>query len=186
MSFLKTIQEFALPLETSEFYRNISIFLGFLVLITGGIMYYHHTETAALRSSLQKMYKTQQEAKIILEKQKVVIKQREDINTVLEEDKSFKLKSFFDEIVSRNGLSSYQIKEAEVSDDILQKLYTEIKINVQFRGISTKQLCELLQALEQKARVYTKELTIIKKNDSLDVTLTIATLKSAISSSKKG
>lgn len=186
MSFLKTIQEFALPLETSEFYRNIGIFLGLLVLITGGIMYYHHTETVALRNSLQKMYKTQQEAKIILEKQKMVTKQREDINTVLEEDKNFKLQSFFDEIVSRNGLSSYQVKEAEVSNDILQKLYTEIKINVQFRGISTKQLCELLQALEQKARVYTKELTINKKNDSLDATLTIATLKSAISSSKKG
>jgi hypothetical protein len=147
MSFLKTIQEFALPLETSEFYRNIGIFLGFLVLITGSIMYYHHTETTTLRNSLQKMYKTQQEAKIILEKQKAVTKQREDVNTVLEEDKNFKLKSFFDEITGRLGLSSYQVKEAEVSDDILQKLYTEIKINVQFKAISTKQLCELLQAL---------------------------------------
>jgi hypothetical protein len=186
MNFLKTIQEFALPFETSEFYRNISLFLGFLVLVTGGIMYYHHTETTALRISLQKIYKTQQEAKTILEKQKVVTKQREEVNTVLEEDKNFKLKSFFDEITGRLGLSSYQVKEAEVSDDILQKLYTEIKINVQFKGISTKQLCELLQAIEQKARVYTKELTINKKNDSLDVTLTIATLKSAISSSKKG
>jgi hypothetical protein len=186
MSLLRTIQEFALPLETSEFYRNIGIFLGCLILVTGGIMYYHHTETTALRISLQKIYKTQQEAKIILEKQKVVTKQREEINTVLEEDKNFKLKNFFDEMVSRLNLSSYQVKEAEVSDDILQKLYTEIKINVQFRGLSTKQLCELLQAIEQKARVYTKELTIIKKNDSLDVTLTIATLKSAISTTKKG
>ncbi len=186
MNFLKTIQEFALPLETSEFYRNIGIFLGCLVLLTGGIMYYHHAETAALRMSLQKIHKSQQEAKIILEKQKIVTKQREEVNTVLEEDKNFKLKSFFDEVVGRLGLSSYQSKEAEVSDDILQKLYTEIKINVQFKGISTKQLCELLQAIEQKARVYTKELTITKKNDSLDVMLTIATLKSAINTGKKG
>lgn len=184
MSFLHKLQEFALPVETSEFYRNIGIFLGALVLITGGIIYYHHTETAALRSTLQRVYKTQQEAKVILERLKVVTKRKEEVDSVLEEDKNFKLKSFFDDEVAKLHLTQYQTKDAEVSDEILQKIYTEIKIIAQFRGISTKQLCELLQAIEQKNRVYTKELTVIKRNDSLDVTLTIATLKSTIS--KKG
>ncbi len=184
MSFLTRLQEIALPLERSEFYRNLAIYLGSLALLTTGIIYYHHSKTGELRGSLQKMYKTQQEAKVILERLKVVNKQSEDINTLLDEDKNFKLKSFFDDSVSKNGLTNYQTKEAEVSEDILQKLYTEIKINAQFRGISTKQLCEFLQTIEQKTRIYTKELSISKKNNSLDVTLTIATLKSH--ASKKG
>lgn len=184
MSFLSRLQEIALPLESSEFYRNLAFFLGTLTLLTVGIMYYHHSKTSELRSALQKMYKTQQEAKVILERLKLVNKQSEDINTVLEEDKNFKIKSFYDDLVAKNGLTSYQGKEAEVSEDILQKLYTEIKLTAQLRGISTKQLCELLQAIEQKTRIYTKELSITKRSDSLDIILTIATLKPH--ASKKG
>jgi len=185
MNFFDRLKEFALPLETSEFYRNLGIFLGSLVLITGGIMYYHHSATSELRSSLQRIHKTQQEAKQILERLKAVKKRQEEVDTVLEEDKNFKLKSFYDETIQRLNLSSYKVKEAEVSEDVLQKTYTEIKISTQLRGVSTKQLCELLQALEQKTRVYTKELTILKKNDSLDVTLTIATLLKS-QTAKKG
>ncbi len=184
MSLLSRLQEVALPLERSEFYRNIALFLGALTLMTLGIMYYNYSKTTELRASLQKMYKSQQEAKAILDRFKIVKKQRDDINTLLEEDKGFKLKSYFDDVVAKKGLSSYQIREAEVSEDLLQKLYTEIKIIAQFRGISTKQLCELLQAIEEKTRVYTKELSINKKNNSLDVVLTIATLKSY--ANKKG
>lgn len=178
MSFLSQLQDIALPLERSEFYRNTAIFLGALALLTSGIIYYHHSKTSELRQSLQKMYKTQQEAKILLERLKLVQKQSDDINTLLEEDKGFKIKNYFDEVVNRNNLSSKQIKEAEVSENILQKLYTEVQLIAQFRGISTRQLCELLQAIEQKTRIYTKELSINKKNGSLDVVLTIATLKS--------
>jgi len=185
MSFFEKFQEFALPVETSEFYRNVGIFLGALTLITGSIMYYHHSATSELRSSLQRMHKTQQEAKQILERLKAVSKRQEEVDAVLEEDKNFKLKSFYDDVIQRLGLSPNQVKEADVNDDVLQKMYTEIKVNAQLRGISTKQLCELLQSLEQKARVYVKDLTIVKKNDSLDVTLTIATLlKSQVT--KKG
>ena len=184
MTFLERLQEFALPLETSEFYRNIAIFLGSIVLLTTGIMYYHHSKTAELRSTLQKTYKIQQEAKGILERLKNVEKQSEEVNSLLEEDKNFRLKSYFDDTVAQTGLARYQRKDGDVSEDVLQKLYTEIKITTQFQGISTKQLCELLKAIEQKARVYTKEISIVKKNNSLDVSLTVATLKSHVS--KKG
>lgn len=184
MSLLSRLQQVALPLERSEFYRNIGLFLGSLTLITTGIIYFNHSKTKDLRASLQRMYKSQQEAKTILDRFKIVKKQRDDINTLLEEDKNFKLKSYFDDVVAKIGLTSQQVREAEVSEDLLQKLYTEIKIIAQFRGISTKQLCELLQAIEEKTRVYTKELSISKKNNSLDVVLTIATLKSY--ANKKG
>lgn len=181
MTFLEKLQQITLPLEASEFYRNLAIYLGSLLFIMGSIMYYHHSKTSELRMSLQKMYKNQQEAKVILERVKVVQKQSDEVNSLLDEDKNFRLKNYFDEVVSKVNLTKYQIKDAEISEEILQKLYTEIKINAQFNGITTKQLCELLQAIEQKQRVYTKELSIIQKNGSLLVTVTIATLKSHIS-----
>ncbi len=184
MTFLEKLQKLALPLESSEFYRNTAIFLGAITLIASGIMYYHHSKTNALRSTLQKTYKLQQEAKEILERLKNVEKQSEEVNSLLEEDKNFRLKNYFDDTVSQLGLARYQKKDAEVNEDVLQKLYTEIKLTTQFQGISTKQLCELLKAIEQKSRIYTKEISIVKKNNSLDVSLTIATLKSHVS--KKG
>ncbi len=181
MSLLEKIQQIALPLEASEFYRNLIIYLVAISAAMGGIMYYHHSKTSELRTSLQKMYKNQQEAKIILERLKVVQKQSDEVNSLLEEDKNFKLKNYFDEIVQKAGLSKLQAKEAEVSEEILQKLYTEIKINAQFNGMTTKQMCELLQAIEQKQRVYIKELSITQKNNALIIAITVATLKSHVS-----
>lgn len=181
MTFLEKIQKIALPIESSEFYKNIAIYLSVLIFTMAGIIYYHHSKTTELRMALQKIYANQEEAKIILERSKVVQKQSDAVNSLLDEDKNFRLKNYFDEVVSKVNLTKYQVKEAEISEEILQKLYTEIKINVQFNGISTKQLCELLQSIEQKQRVYTKELSIIQKNGSLLVTVTIATLKSNMS-----
>ena len=106
MIFLNRLKELALPLETSEFYRNLAIFLGSLILITVGIIYYHHSATSELRSSLQRIHKTQQEARQILERLKVVKKRQEEVDTVLEEDRNFKLKNFYDETIQRLNLFS--------------------------------------------------------------------------------
>jgi ribosomal protein S17E len=55
-----------------------------------------------------------------------------------------------------------------------------VLLNAKFDTMNMRQLCELLDAVEQNKRIYTKELEIIKSKkvpNTIDVNLTIATLQ---------
>jgi len=178
MEFLEKIQTTLLRFEKREFYRNIGIYFGIVLALIFGLMYYYFSNVLYLKKELKKTKIKREEVQLILRKLKNVTKQSQEVNAVLLEDKDFKIKKFFDDIIEQQNIKSKQKREAEVSEEVLYKRYTEIKLTAQFRQMNTKLLCDLLNAIEQKARVYTKELSITKaKGASLDVSLTIATLK---------
>jgi hypothetical protein len=178
MTLLEKARNLIGSLDTNEFYRNAAIFIGINVLLMLGIVWFYYSRTTSLQGSLREIYKKEYEAKGLLERLKEVKKQSEEVNTLLEQDKNFKIKNFFDDTVKKLNLSANQRGDAKVSAEaVLRKRYTEVTIQAQLQRINTKQLCDLLQAIEQKARIYTKELTITKmKGATLAVTLTIATL----------
>ena len=165
-------------MKKKEFYKNVGTYFGVMLALTFGLIYYYYAKTSELKATLKKVNRSRQDVQVILQKYKAVKKQSEEVNAMLAEEKNFKIKNFFDSIVQQHQLKNKQKKEAEVSEELLYKRYTEIKLAAQFRQISTQQLCEFLNSIEQKARVYTKELIVTKtKGASLDVSLTIATLK---------
>lgn len=178
MDFLQKIQAKLVSFERNEFYKNVGAYFGIVFLLMLGITYYYFSKTSELQSSLKKINRNRERVRLILQEHKAVQKQRTEVNTMLNEEKNFKIKNFFDGIVQQHQLKLQQTKETEISEEVLQKKYTEVKLTAQFKQISTQQLCELLNSVEQKARVYTKELTITKtRGASLDVLLTIATLR---------
>lgn len=178
MEVLQKLQEALLGFEKKEFYKYIGIYFGVIGVLTLGLVYFYYTHVISLQSKLKRVNRSRQEVALLLEKYKYAQKQKAEVDALLNEEKSFKIKDFFDKVVQQHRLTGKQKKEAEPSDEVLHKKYTEYKLTAQFRQISTKQLCELLNSIEQKARVYTKELTITKtRGASLDVSLTIATLK---------
>lgn len=178
MTLLEKTRGLISSFDSNEFYRNAAIFIGINVFLMLGIMWFYYSRTTSLQGSLKEIYKKEYEANGLLDRLKEVKKRSEAVNTLLEQDKTFKIKNFFDDTIKKLNLSTNQRGEAKVSEEtVLKKRYTEVTIQAQLQRINTKQLCELLQAIEQKARIYTKELTIVKmKGATLAVTLTIATL----------
>lgn len=185
MELLQKIQETFLSFEKKEFYKNTGIFFGIIFAVIGSLLYFHYSKTASLMLELKKVNRSRTDAQIVLEKYQRVKKQSEEVNSMLNEEKNFKIKNFFDGVVAQQKLKSNLKNEADLSDKTLYKRYIEVQLTAQFKQISTKQLCELLNTIEEKNRVYTKELIITKtKGASLDVTLTIATLKPQTDGSK--
>lgn len=178
MTFSQRVKTFITSLDSNEFYRNAAVFIGINVLLMSGVMWYYFSKTHALQSSLREIYKKDADSKELLNRLKEVKQQSEEVNTLLEQEKNFKIKNFFDDTVRKLNLSSFQKGEAKVSEEsVLGKRYTEVTLQVMFQRINTKQLCDVLQAIEQKARIYTKDLTVTKmKGAALSVTLTFATL----------
>lgn len=177
MTLLQKIRGRFTSFDTSEFYRNSGIFIGVMILIATGSMWFYFTRVRHLQGALKEIYKQEQEAKDLLERLKNVQKQSEEINALLEEDKNFRIKNFFDDCLRRLQLSGNLRGEARTAEEVLKKRYTEVTLQATLQRINTQQLCELLQLIEQKGRIYTKELVIMTMpNSSIGVTLTIATL----------
>lgn len=178
MELLKQLQNKIINFERKEFYQYTGIIFGTLSLITAGLIYYYFSKTTELQATLKKLNKNRQEVQQLLQEYKFVEKQKEAVNEMLDEERNFKLKSFFDTLTMQFNIRNQQQKEAEVTEELLHKQYTEIRLVAQFRQITMQQLCDLLNGIEQKQRVYTKELVITKtKGAALDVILTIATIK---------
>ena len=177
MTLLQKIRMRLSSFDKNEFYRNSTLFIGLMVLVATCSMWFYFTKIRRLQGSLREIYKQEREAKELLERLKNVKKQSEDINALLEKDKNFRIKNFFEDCLKRLRLSENLKGEARTTEEILKKRYTEVTLQATLQRINTQQLCELLQILEQKGRIYTKELVIVKMaGSSIGVTLTIATL----------
>lgn len=178
MSLLQKIRTLASSFESHEFYKVIGVIVGINIILMSSIIWYYFSKTHSLQNSLREIYKKEVEAKGLLERLKDVKKQSEEVNSLLEQEKNFKIKNFFDDMVKKLNLNSNQKGDAKISEEsVLNKRYTEVTLQAQFQRLDMKQLCELLQMIEQKERIYTKELIINKVGgSSLFATLTFATL----------
>ncbi len=181
MNMLEKITHFLLTREQEDFYKYVGGYLIGLFLVCSVIIGYYISAASGLKSTLNSLYKTQQESKLLLEKVKVIEKQKESVDKLLDTEKNFKIKNYFDELIKNLNLTSFQRKEAEVTEEeILKDQYSEIKLSAQLYGISMKQLCQVLETLEKKERLYTKDLSITKgRGPTIDVSITIGTLKQA-------
>ena len=179
MNIIEKATHFLLSKEQEDFYKYIGGYLIGLFCACLIIVVYYFSAASSLKNTLNSLYKTQQESKILLDKVRIVEKQKERVNKLLDAEKSFKIKNYFEEVIKTLNLTSYQRKEAEVTEEeVLKNQYSEIKLSANLTGISTKQLCQMLETLEKKERIYTKNLMITKgRGPTIDATITIGTLK---------
>ncbi len=185
MNIFQKIHAYLFSLDTRDFYKNIGVFLGGNLLACCFIGYLFLSTMSSLQDSLKDTYKKEQEAKVLLDRLTKVKKQSEDINSILEQEPTFRIKNFYNDTIKTLNLESKQKREADVSEEeVLKGRYTEVRLSSFLGGIDTHQLCNLLQALEQKSRIYMKELVITKKDSLVDVNIIIATLTSELDGKK--
>lgn len=178
MSFFSNLYTRIMSFEKKLFYQGVIVFFGALVAIIVGMLIYYYTTIYGLKSQLTKTKRQQEEIRLLLGQFTQLQEESKNVNAVLEEEKNFKIKNFYDSLLQQQNLQGSQLKEAEIQEENLRNRYTEMKLISQLHQLSTEQLCNLLDALEKKARIYVKDLSITKtRNNNLDVVLVIGTLK---------
>jgi hypothetical protein len=178
MNFLSTTYSRIMSLEKKLFYRGVITFFGTIILLIGAMLAYYYTTVYSLKSQLVKTKRQQEEIRLLLGQFTQLQEESKKVNDVLEEEKNFKIKSFYESILQQQNLQNSQLKEAEIQEENLRSRYIEIKLTSHLQQLSTEQLCTLLETLEKKARIYIKDLSIVKiRNNNLDVVLVIGTLK---------
>lgn len=177
MNLLETVRSLLdkTPYKTLILYA--ALYTGVIVFVAGGITYGYYYSIHSLMNQLENVNELRQEARLILQKAHYVRVQRDDVDAMLSQDPDFKIGGYFDELLIR-----LQVKAKETQSDITQTdrddQYREVELRARFVDMNMKQTTELLQAIEQNKRVYSKRLDIAysKKSNLLDVEIVIATL----------
>lgn len=175
------LRTFIQELDERGFYKYA---VGFLIIITlglGGIMYTSHYKIKNLQKRIKRVNTSRQNLQDILSTFEEVKQQKAEVAEILDKSKTFKIVGYIDQLIASLNLTRYKagaITQSEESLDYLPE-YSEIKAVIPFAQMNMVQLAELLHEIEKKERIYTKELDITKSRtgNTIDVTLTIATLQ---------
>lgn len=179
MEFINQIHDFITQRSQKEIYRLLGIAATIIVLMLAGLTYYHFNRMSRLRKEMDVVNRARKETQKLLSRYTAVQKQRQEINAVLEKDRAFKIKEYFNALISDQNINQQNVKQIDVSQpQDLRNGYFEIRLDAAITNLSMKKLTELLYVLEKNQRIYIKELQITKtQQQAIDATVTIATLQ---------
>jgi Tfp pilus assembly protein PilN len=178
MEFLYPLKYYLEQLDKEEFKRYMLAFVAIIIVAIASIffMYYRSIRTAQTRIAY--INKQRIEARQVLERYDRVKKQQAEVNSILSKQKDFKIAQYFGQLLNRLNIEQNKTQEETVPEDVLDG-YTEWTLYATLSNLNTKKLSDLLYAIEQEERIYTKELEIERSTQgkAINVKLTIATLE---------
>jgi len=178
MEPIKQLHTFLQSLDSQDFYKYLGAIIGIITVLLCLLGWRYYSTSRSYLEQIQEINNQREdEIKELFESHARVIAEQKEVNTLIEQDPNFKISGFFDEITNALGIT--QKRDTKVSSSIDREKYRESVLTVTFSGMNMQELCELLQALDQAKRIFTKELDIQESKipDTIDVTLIIATLQ---------
>src|SRR3989338_1185400 len=103
---LQTLYDFLTEREKKDFYIATAGYVGTILGITGIMIYYFYAHIHSLQNDIKKINKNRQEMELFLQKYKVLQKQKDAVNTLLTQEKNFKIKNFFDSAIQQSHLQA--------------------------------------------------------------------------------
>jgi hypothetical protein len=167
-------------LESKDFYKYLIIIVAIISSVLGGMMYWHYSTMSDLRTRLNDINDIREkQVRSMIKRMNIVKQQRGRVKNILAKEQDFKIAGYFNDILAQQGLLD-QLTESSTSEVEMSNDNIEISLRARFSAITMKQLCELLDAIEKKERIYAKNLEILKSvktPETIDVNMTIATLQ---------
>ena len=179
MTFFLPIKDYLDTLESKDFKRYLLIGFGILLSIIFLLIFNYYRSVSALKTRIASINRRRKEVHAMLERYELVKKQQIEVNNVLAKEKDFKISQYFENLLQKLQISKNKTQDTETLPKDVLDGYTEWTLYANLANLNTKKLSELLYAIEQEERIYTKELEIEKSaaNKTINVKLTIATLE---------
>lgn len=178
MQFLQNIKIHIAQLDQKTFLAYMIGFLAGNLLIMSGIFYYYYSAVADLNDQITELNGKRSEMRILFERETRVKEQEAAVKKMLSQDNAFIIAKEFKEICAK--INMQPTGEPVQSESLkLQGKYREFTLSTRFDNVDMKQICELLQAIEEVKRIYTKSIDITRTQGmpaKLNVTLVIGTL----------
>lgn len=178
MIVISRIRDYIVSLDNKQYRIFVLIFLSVTVFVASYLIYRKYNIYKELQVVLNDVNKQRKRTQNILQQSKDLKKQREEVDLLLSEDKNFRILDYFNRLTQELNLISASPAYVSSPKD-LNMSYNEVELSCSFSNINTKQLVQLLEAIDKNRRVYTKELIVEKsqKSPMIDIKLIIATLE---------
>lgn len=181
MALFDRIKNTIKNLDERDFYTYAGIGFGILLFILALLLYWQRSSINAWTSKLKQLQKQRTETKRLLSDKLQFEQERKTLNDKLQAEPDFKIRGYYDELVSKLNLRPFIGKDpSEPTTESLEGGAKERTLTAQFTNITTKQLTDILSAIENNPRVFAKRMVIdkiAKDTPKLNVTLDIATIE---------
>lgn len=175
MIIFDSFRDFIQSLDRRDFLLYSSIYVGLSLLLVGGIVVRHVYLMQEAQSKVKLLQNARRDVQKVLTKFNEVDQQRKKIDILLK-DKSFYIQKYFQGIAQKVNVAQHSSEK--VSKQKVEEGYLEESLSINLKQVTTKQLCELLQDIEEEQRIFIKFIEITKTSNTrkIDVSMTIATL----------
>lgn len=157
-------------------------FLIFLLGMSGvvfGMVYFIHSKSVELLSEIKRLESFANKATSILEENQKMEVEEQRIQAMLDADRNFNIKSYFEGFCQSQGLPSQGWGEARTEE--LNDKFDEVSLTASFKGQTTEKLVHILEDFYKKEIIYIKSLNVKQEPDkkiSFNITIATKSLKS--------
>ena len=178
MEFFDNAAQHIITQNSKTMRTYLLVGLSLMFLAASGIVYFVYARRNAAIETLERLYQQAKNNDHIVAEHAKIKKEEERIQTLLENNKGFSIKSFFEQFCSEHNVTPEQGWDTEVRSIEGNEQFDEIVLPASFKKQSTQALVTLLNSLDANEIVYIKELDIKKEEkNSISFNLTIATKK---------
>lgn len=176
MIILDQIHNFIRNLDRREVVRWGSAYIALVVFIVVIIVVRHVMVLKDIKTKMVLLNKSRTAVQEILTKFQSVEQQKNKVVEALNRDKKFNIQIFFKELGTK--LPAARSVVPKFARKKLANGYMEESLTLDFSQIDTKQLCELLQDIENESLVYVIFVDIVRASHArkFNVSMSIATL----------
>jgi hypothetical protein len=152
-------------------------FIVFILAIGGGVfglIYVVHSKSVELLYEIKRLESLANKATSILEENQKMEIEEQRIQVMLDADRNFNIKSYFEGFCQAQGLPSQGWGEARTEE--LNDKFDEVSLTASFKGQTTEKLVRVLEDFYKKEIIYIKSLNVKQEPDKkISFNITIAT-----------
>jgi len=171
------IAEIIQSLDSKKFQQYLLLFLICIATSVVALIFYINNQSLEIIKQTKRIETfANKSVKLLSSFQK--LKQEETrISEMLEKDKEFNIKSYFEQFCKDQNLTPESGWEDTKIQDISEK-FSEIELSSTFKGLTTDKIVSILEALDKKKIIYTKEVIVKSEgNKKISLELNLATIK---------
>jgi hypothetical protein len=180
--FIAALRTFFDNLSQKEFYYIVA---GFGTVVAGVFIflsYNFYSSSQRFKKEFRQSLELKKKTRELLGKHESVLEQKQIAETMLAQNKNFKLLEFFQDLTKQinlfQNLSSKSITSG--NGNLFKNTgYTEVQMDAVFQNMNTQKLITLLDSIESTPRLFIKKIGITQQQagQPFEVAITIASLQ---------
>ncbi len=179
MQLFDSLRDFIKYSEPKELAKYLGIFAGVFCLLFGILFYFHYSRVSWYAGQLEQLNTWRKETQKILRDAKLVKAQQQQVDEIIAKDKNFLIGEAYQSVIRKAGIFGKDIVTSDATTGESLSGKNEVQITSHLKGLSMKEVTDLLVQIAQVPQLYVKDLTIKRTpgRPTVDIDITVATLE---------